>query len=342
MSVIARRADFQRQRLASKLATAQRAGVIVLMLAATLIGGCKTGSAQRDVDEALPKLADIRSDIELPPQPTRHTGATTQALVTRIALPLDQPTDFAWQYVDETVVPEEARRAWNDNGLRVGVMPAAAAEDFAAALPASIGVKRKVLILGSHPVAVSRSPRLRSRYLVELADVDGQAVNTIAQGHAQMLAGLPRRSAGNAIGLVPHHHLPTAIYGDLRREIELATGDNPERLLLEQELTGTMFDALALRVAASPSQIIVLGLYHPWPEQLLQFYADPAAEPADAIDSAEEPTPETPPAEDSVQSDEASPPIQPPSIEPNLGAAIFGIARAKQSLHTIVLIQPAP
>ncbi|MCC6683209.1 MAG: hypothetical protein IT445_20120 [Phycisphaeraceae bacterium] len=282
-----------------------RRSAIMLLLTLTLQGCQQTQTRE----EPLPPLRDVRGDVQPPINPAMPVG---RALVNiqQIALSLEQPTDPAWEAVDEQAFPAVTRSVWNANGLRLGLIQRNRLRDMIEKLPPAASVGNERVLAGDHPVAVRRSPPLAGVVTVDLT-IPPMAVQEeqITGGRAQLLLDV---NAGQTLRLSPHHYLP---------QVSLLP-----RNVLEKELDGRIYHELALSAGLGPQDVLVLGLYRPWPLLL----ADPMRDEQDEA------------ARNDASAKKVYDLSSPPPMVNNLGRALMTLDAANRPLQLILLITIEP
>lgn len=318
--------------------------------AALLLAACSSSPPPAE----LPSLATIPSDAEaaarriIPPTTSPAQGV---ASFQSIDLSLHESPDAAWALVDETAIPALTRGVWNANGLRIGLLPRAKVDAFVRRLPPAQGISRAQLLGSELPSPILQTPRLTGYATIDLT-IPPMAVNEIeiTGGRLQLLGRLTRDRHGTLVlDLLPHHHVPKVTL--------------QPRSPLEKQLDGHIFDQLTLRVEIPPTQMLVVGLYRPWPTST---DAPPSPEtPVQgeplAPQAAEGPMPASPapsdeaPAESGLRADESGRVLipespesvapaagQPPALPNHLGRAFFTTTRLRRELQTIMLVTIAP
>lgn len=315
-----------------------RASHIAMLGLLTSIGltGCailpKGGSSDdggRHANASLPQLGAIRSRVtptEPPkmndPAPTRRVSTTIQQL----EIPLHTNLDESWTLTNERVLAEQAREVWNANGVRVGLLSMAAADEFFDAVPYVINVRRARLISGRHPSALRTSPVLHEPVQIDLTGVQGvgedAAMVTVEGGRMRLLIDtIPNAGGGVTVTLLPHHQL---------RRLTLQPRDP-----LEKEMDGRVFEELAVSFDMGGDDVLVLGLYWPWPEE-----PEDASEQPDGPDEAGAPWAR-------LGDDELVHPWEPgaaegPTLAPHFGRAMFASRRSSDALQRVMLVHVQP
>lgn len=322
------------------------AAVRMLLIACLLLvlTGCENGPAAQQQQE-YPTLRDIASRVEpqLPPQPAGdQVTATTRraaAYVYDVLLPLNMPSDEAWAQIDPERIPDLTRRVWQTNGLQLGVMPQGDLNLFVRDLPRLIRVREILVAAASHPSVLCRSARLDQPVTMHLphAQADQPAeTQQAAGGWLQLLANM---GESNQLIITPHHFLP-------QRTLR-------PRDPLEQQLDGTMYDPLRIRVDMVPRQVIIIGLHRPWsdPPAATQNQPAPPATPnstsaATDRNPSAEPTTSASPRQILEAQTTAQPPqpLQLPPLPRHLGQATMTGRYREQPFQRLIIIslQPLP
>jgi hypothetical protein len=336
--------------------------LVVVVGCASDPANSRPGVTLGELDPAVPPLPQLGPDPEEPVRP-----AVIHAIVQRIDIPLDEPTDDAWALINEQAFPAITRGMWQSNGLRLGLLEEDDVEPFATAMPQVLELFETQVYTSDHPVPIMATPRLRtgSRIPVDLsappAPPREDVITGGGDGKLQFLAQLEQTDGKVYLVLTPHHFLP----------------DNNHlipRDILERELDGRLFHELAVRVELRHDRLLVIGLFWPWPieEQLddndpgrvprpsvdLSWIAqtsialddDPAAPPSHLrLGVPERPESDEVPDEDAAEPDEdsATTPVRYARVAPPLpvhfGRALLTGTRARQPVQTLLLISiPAP
>jgi len=184
-----------------------------------------------------------------PPTNPQLPAAQARIFIQQFVLPLDVPTDPAWEKIDELAFPPVTRSAWQANGLRVGLVARKDLADVLKLLPPAYANQSRKLIASAHPTAIRRSPPLRAPFIVDLT-LPPLAVREerIVAGRAQLLLSV---DPNHVLYLTPHHH-------KLQPRLVPAS-------ILEKELDGRIFQELALAVAPGRDKVLAVGLHRPWP-----------------------------------------------------------------------------
>jgi len=264
--------------------------------------------------EPLPPVHPKNPDAVAPP--TSHLPVSLALInIQRIALPLDLPTDPAWEVIDENAFPQITQSVWNANGLRVGLVSRSKLEAMAKALPQAQGVQNSRTLGSDHPTPVRRSPRLRGVVTVDLT-IPPMSVREqqITGGHVQLLMHLDRNGS---FYLVPHHHV-------------LQTTLLP-RSALEKELEGQVFRELSIGTRLNGQDVLAVGLYRPWPLMAAEEQTPPEDEPGNPALTPE--TADTTPVYDLSNT---------PALANNLGRALLTGGLNHQPTQTLLLITLEP
>lgn len=289
------------------------------------------------------------------------------ASIRRADLPLNQPTDSAWQAVREEVLPTLQRGAWRGNGLRLGILKRDQLEAFAKAMPRPLAFGEFYMNKSDYLVPILETSRLstdvgfqigltRPPRPLHVEDVVGGKNSTL-----RMLAKIEDGPDGEQVlVLTPHHYIPSRLNLIPR---------NP----LDKELDGRIFEELSIRLPLDNDQIAVVGMYWPWPAVQEQAEAAPGSAanktdatqdrdtpPADAADPPPAPADDDPAAPprhtqpppdvveqaDRPEADRAPGPavaenqaerIAPP-LPNNFGSNLFTGTRIRKPIHTVLLI----
>lgn len=230
------------------------------------------------------------------------------AVIRRVDVPLNEPTDAAWSLINEQVVPPLTRGAWRGNGLRVGLLRRDQLDPYAQAMPQPVAFGESVINKSDYPVPILETAQLRNnlRFEIDLTRPPRPRQVGVIQGGKRstlrMLAQIKTDDEGrHRLVLTPHHFIPSRF-------------DLVPRNPLEKELDGRVFEELAIELTPGEDQIIVIGLYWPWPGLELPEAPEPAE-----VQPDDEPTEEEPEIEPAPE--EAGNQIEPPAIEPNDPAA---------------------
>lgn len=279
----------------ARLAT--RALMLVPALALAIVG---CASAANDELSDLPTLDEVRSDVTPPAAPQaeqdqqRAQRPRVEIALEQIELPLDIPLSELWEYIDEDALDEPMRRAWNANGLRVGVVRAEQREPFAETLPEDLvlGVRRHRVSSRSERVALRGGPRLTEPVTVHGAPGAGAGQAYEAERGRLRLLGRAQidRQGGRHIELVPQHH----------RRRHAVQPRHPR----EAELDGEIFESLAAVLTFSGHELLVVGLHDVWAERDADSSADQASDRDEDAD-------ESPSASDSETDPEVEPEPEP-------------------------------
>lgn len=281
------------------------------------------------------ETADAPSTSQINPP---DAGTPVGAMIHRIDMPLDVSLDDCWALVDEQTVPVLMHGMWEVNGLRVGILHAEQASDFADVLPDILGESQAKLFSSHYPTAVRSTPRVIEPVTIDITAPPRRPTLYRAQdGRLQLLARIGRSDTGQAfLELTPHHYKQKA--------------DLIPRSPLEKQLDGHVFTTLSLMLPIKPDTAIVVGLYRPWPEiEDAPEAGDETAESTETLEtnSNETPTDPTPEETDTGQPTEPiDPPTpQPPAIPDHLGRSLMTGTRAghpNQILMVISLIEEEP
>jgi hypothetical protein len=206
---------------------------------------------------------------DLPPQAIQEAserGEAVRWLVRRIAVRMEQPLAEAWAATDEAILPPISRAVWNGNGLRIGRLPARAADDFGQAVGEPVELRDYQLLSYAYPDVLRRSPPLAAEFVADLTVPPGPVYKeTFTGGRLRLL--LASRPLGNRavrVTLTPQHFVPA---------VSLLPRDPIEKIL-----DGRVFSELSIELDARPDQALVLGLFRP--TDTLPPSDAPAADPA--------------------------------------------------------------
>ena len=189
---------------------------------------------------------------------------TTQVVVVirRAEVPRDVPTERAWALTNERVVLPIQRGGWLGNGLRLGVLERDQVDAFGQAMPAPLASTQTVIGKSKHPVPIIETPLLSPnlQFEVDLTQPPRPiALEPVIGGknsRLRLLAQLETKDTGeHTLVLTPQHYVPSP-FDLIPRDPWL------------KELDGRVFEELRLRIPLKPEQIVVVGLYWPWPEAL--------------------------------------------------------------------------
>lgn len=305
-----------------------------ILTAATMITA--VSCATPPPDEPPPKLHQIRS---APPTFTPGPEAAAPRAVARIQrldLPLNVPTGDAWALVNEAAFGAITGGVWNANGLRIGLMSHGQSDKFAEALPRPIATGQSRLFSSNHPMPIHRAARIRGPILVNRTVPPMAALRTLVRsGRLQLLGRLVRgRRNGILFDLIPHHHVP---------KLTLTPRDS-----LEKELDGRTFDELRVQVELVPNQILVIGLYRPWPQPTGDRPPETRSDRSPIVLANGRPAVRRPHStggtlalQDSP-SEQGSPGTEPPPLANDLGRALLTASRYGQPIQTMLLIWAEP
>lgn len=293
----------------------RRAAALMVCVMLALLAGCESQPGQSAED--LPPINSLPNRSAPPPRNPDMPTPRALVYVQRIVLPLDRPTDPAWDTVDEEAFPQVTRSVWNANGLRIGVIGADQLGTFGDRLPAAMSVQNQKLLASEHPTPVRQSPPLAGRINVDLT-IPPLAVREerITGGRVQLLLNV---DANNTLYLTPHHYKPQA---SLR-----------PRTALEKELDGRVYRELALVAALGRRDVLVVGLHRPWP---LRPDAAPDEPNRKRVATGED---GGPPREDPLAKYDLD---HPPPLPDDLGRALFTVPAAGHPSQVLLLITVEP
>ncbi|QDU33010.1 hypothetical protein KS4_10490 [Poriferisphaera corsica] len=232
-------------------------------------------------------LKNIRSNQnynQLPQIFTPNPELVQIAQVSRITLPYARSLDQSWNIIDESTIPPITRAMWQNNGLRVGLIPKSELATLLDSLPGIINNYDTEIAATSYPLPVRASARIREPITLDL-NTPPYTNNTksLSKGKLQLLAQLVNNKNNKAsLQLTPHHYLPKTTLEEqieaIRRQrlyqqryniTENANLPISLRSPLESALDGIIYDDLSLTVHIPQDQFLVVGLHWPWREQIL-------------------------------------------------------------------------
>ncbi len=293
----------------------QPRGAALAALALALMAAAGCGSAPPSQPTGRITLLPERPSVRADPGETVALHATT-CLARTVLLPLNRPTEVAWATLDQTILPELSRAVWNANGLRVGILKAADANDFGAALGPPDRLSDQSLIVIDLDTELRESPKLQATFFADLTRPPApQHIETFTGHKARMLISARPSAGGATITLTPQHFMPKA---------SLVV-----RKPLEKLLDGRVFKELAASVEIRPGQALVLG------------YALPAAlrpplpeEP----DDADTPNPAADIAPDAPDTPTPDLDIDPQTLPLDLGRALFTEGRTPREQQRLIVL----
>ena len=312
--------------------------VIVCLLAlSAALTGCETTTPTAQNSEASHALRPM-------PGGDNEPNTALLAMVNRIDMPLDVSLDKCWALVDEDAVPKLTRGLWEVNGMRIGLLHAKDAADFANALPTITGESLAKLYTSHYPTAVRSTPRVQDTVNVDLTvPPKSPTLYRAHGGQLQLLVRIGQADNGQVfIEVTPHHYVPKP--------------DLVPRNPLEKQLDGRVFDELAALLPVDPDTAIVIGLYRPWPQPEATTDSTEPTENPETPDTTETPTPkteptppdqpapvaqspDTPPDEASPQPSDLSPQQSPPPPVPEgLGRALMTGSRAGHPIQIMMVL----
>ena len=351
----------------NKTCWGRRNGLGVALVLVSFAGGCVFNAPG---DRPLPALQQIRSQpltVDLPNLSNMDAGSRPIASVVRIALPLRTSLNDVWSQVDEQVIPALVRGVWQANGLRIGVISRSDMGSFFEALPAVYGQNVSRMAVTEHLMPLCVSPRLGKAVTVDLTVPPWSVRETqVRRGKLQLLMRVGSDVASTTSSKTDDSSSGSISHGSLLRVGHLVEGTDAQRLYLElvphhnlpkasllprsaldKQLDGQVFEDLAIRVGLSADQIIVLGLYWPWPtvppdnEDTLSDGTAALGDTDQSPTSAPADTGEVEPIDDPADLPQA--PVAPPLLN-HIGRSLFTSLRMGQPAQTILLlaIEPAP
>jgi hypothetical protein len=306
-------------------------------------------SACAERASTLPTLTDIRSTATAPATSLDQQAADAHVLTTiqHIDLPLDVATDDLWSRVDETAVSPLTQITWNANGLRLGLISRDDLPALASISPKALNIELTQLLSTGQFTPLRRALRQTEPITVDLTTPPQptQLIH-VRGGQLQLLASMTAAPDGSAeIDLLPHHYVP---------RLSVIPRDP-----LEKQLDGRSFDPLAVHLKLNPQQVLVVGLYRPWPKS----HPTPATEPTPATTAPQSttaspshdhvgpaaPSLDSPQAPQATTSPDASaPPADAattrdvPRLLPHLGRALLTARRLNQPMQVLLLITVEP
>lgn len=322
--------------------------VLTALLLPLCLGACEIPPTQptASILDANPAEQPDSTDVTQQDADKPTADTPVGALIHRIDLPLDVSLDPSWLAVDESIVPLRTHGMWQANGLRIGILSAEQAPDFADTLPSILGESRAKLIGSPHPSPVRSTPRLIQSVAIDLTDPPkSPEVFRAHGGRLQLLAKITRDETGQAyLELTPHHY---------KRKADLVP-----RSPLEKQLDGQVFTPLTAHLPLTPNTAVIVGLHRPWPEP--KDSADPTPDQQDTpiedasaqtstVKTGQDPAPDsaetTPITENETATDEqASEEVthndqpQPPAIPNHLGKSLMTGKRAGKTTQVLIVI----
>lgn len=228
--------------------TAYRVAMLLCCMGVALLVGCKSEPKKPDGPVVLPGYGNGPN----------QTGV--YGIVLRYDIPLNTPTDKAWQIINEQAIPALTRGAWRGNGLRLGILRFDQLKAYDKAMPNPLASGTSKFNQSSHPIPIIQTSRLSSnlRFEVDLTRPPKPLkIERVAGGKGSTLRLLARieteEDGRHTLVLTPHHHIPSK-YNLLPRDA------------LEKELDGRIFKELSVRLTLDNDHVAVVGLYWPWPE----------------------------------------------------------------------------
>ncbi|MFA9478273.1 hypothetical protein ACERK3_08190 [Phycisphaerales bacterium AB-hyl4] len=301
--------------------------------------GCATTSTSPTGGEALPRLGEMRSQVTpMQPPEVDEPGPERRAMATiqQVELPLYTNLDECWPMTSEGVLGDHARAVWNANGMRVGMTSMAEAERFFEPLPYVLNVRDARLISGAYPSALRTSPTIGEPVRMDLSGVAGgdEQVLELDRGRMRLLIGMePNAVGGVTVTLLPHQQV---------RRFTLSPR-GPQ----EVEMDGRLFEELAVSFDMNQDDVLVLGLYWPWPdeeddsaregeagEEAVDGEGGEAVVMMDAAEGGEAWEPEA----DTGEEAEADG----PALPAHFGRALFANRRAGTLVQNVVLVHVSP
>lgn len=321
--------------------------VAVALLLALGVIGCKGKPAQNEGPIALPSLGG-----------PNEAPRGVYAVIRRVDVPLNEPTDAAWAVVNEDMIPPLIRGAWRGNGFRIGILDRSQLNAYSEAMPQPISFGESAINRSDYLNPILESPKLRSDLSMPIdltRPPKPRHVETIRGGENSIVRLLAQiqtdESELHSIVLIPQHHIPSPF-------------DLVPRSPLVKMLDGRVYEELTLKLNLGADQIAVVGLYYPWPhalnddaEQDQQREQDQEAAASKSGDIA--PPEELPEAE---PNDPAAPPHHlrgaapagltnntsrdvvpeeldaPPPLATSFGSTLLTGTRIRQQIKTVLLI----
>jgi hypothetical protein len=239
----------------SKTRLLVRLAAIGIASLALILVGCASEESSLD---RFPTLSQVQSRLKPkhtdPPEPAGSTPKARIA-VQQLSLPIHRPTRGAWQSViDQSMFPDLTRRAWQANGVRVGMLAAGDRSKLQKALPPILRSRRQTMYASSHPASLLQAPSQTGTVNIDLSMFldGGSQTRSFKEGRMRLLAKVQRNDNGRfVLHLIPQHY---------KHELSLKPRDP-----LDKELDGTVFSQLALRMPVPRNQFLVLGLHRAKP-----------------------------------------------------------------------------
>ncbi|MEO0965376.1 MAG: hypothetical protein AAFY08_09670 [Planctomycetota bacterium] len=329
-------------------------GCVVLALV-----GCASPPPQDPPPPAEVTLTDIAPPEPVQPPEQANAAGDSGLLyrIQRVDVSLDRPMNAAWAIIDESVASPILRTAWENNGLRLGKLPAAEATDLAKAIGPPAAIRDNTLLNIAEPAPVRTSARIARPIPVDLTLPPMNIRQEWAdRGRFRLLL-----------------REVEALPGGVELELMLQRFDPQARLIPRNAdeigdvlLDGQVYEPLTTRVLLAPSEMLVIGLHWPWlpPREPIPSFLDPPANPAedaedtppDAPAPLDEPGNTTPPAPDASPATpdnplNPAPVLEAPPLKPSIGRELLvgeRLGRPVQLLLVItvddgsVLVQPPP
>ena len=219
-------------------------------------GAVTPASYQAPAPEASPATAPPNAGVLLGPRRTR----LTIAILSRPAK--DPAVDSAvWSVADETVVPEDQRRAWEANGLRVGLIRGGLPMEVEKAMKPEPPARPVETVEIDQPDGEPTTIDLgvaRPRVTL-LLDRDGRAVGKDYDDARGLIRLFAARDDSGAIRL---RLVPEIQYGPVQGGYAPApnTGPfQPQEFIMKRGQAAESFRELAATVAVQPGQILAVG-----------------------------------------------------------------------------------
>ncbi len=292
-----------------------------LAVCTVVVVSCSGPGGEGDTKQ-LPSIKDIRSRLESdrelnPDQP----GVFAVLRVVEVSLPLEAPTERAWDQTTPVGLNPSAVQAWNANGMRLGVLKADGWAAFSQALQDATGRRQTRIKVSQQRVRLLASPVYAGVAEFEVVGADGAAqTHRFAKGRCQLLGRVVEQPDGGAtLELVPH-------YFQSRVSLEV-------RPPQERAMDGVLFDAMSVGVTLPTQGVLVMGLdpRTAWAE--VWQPAEQINTPAE--DSPPATTPETPPNEEEQPQKSPEPRRV---LRDNLGARLLTVSRLGKPTQTVVAI----
>ncbi len=248
------------------------------------------------------------------------------ALLHRIDMPIDASLDACWNHIDEQSIPILIRGKWQINGLRIGILHAQQADDFAKALPVIYGESRAKLFTAHYPTPIRSTPRLSRPIEIDLTQPPkSPTLYRAVGGRLQLLARIGKDDAGQAwLELIPHHYKPRP--------------DLVPRSPLEKQLDGKLFHDLSALLPVSPDTAVVVGLYRPPPPPEKEKDGTDTSDSSETDNHTAASSGDTDSKNDPDPTPHDNPEPTTPSIPDHLGKQLMTGTRAGKSIQLLMII----